>query len=392
MTKFLIKRFVGSGDLNEETARTKCGNLASIVGMVTNTCLFVVKLIIGILLNSVSIMADAVNNITDSLANIMVIVGIRLAKKPADYNHPFGHAKIEYISSFIIAGLMLLLGFEFIQSSISAIINPEEMGFDIVLVIILAASGLVKLWQSGFYHKLGKSTSSEPLIALSKDSLNDVIIAVAIVGSVIFAHITGINIDGYIGVIISLIILYSGFTVARDTITKLIGESVEYKDAIEIINMVKAYDNIIDAHDLVVHNYGPSNNMATVHVDMCDTLSFKEVHDIVSKMERDAKEKRGIDLLIRADARPHDHNLDKIRMAVELYISNTDERLSADDFRIIEKEGIIDVIFDLELPYDYDDSRQRAVILDITREIKALDERYNPIIEKERGFVKYKPI
>ena len=319
MTGFLIRKFIGAGDLNQDSARVKCGNLASIVGIITNTCLFAAKLVIGMLLNSVSVMADAVNNITDSLANIMVIVGIKIAKKPADYEHPFGHAKVEYISSFIIAGFMLILGFEFIQSSIRSIINPEEIGFDIVLVAILAASGLVKLWQSRFYRRLGKSTSSEPLVALSKDSLNDVIIAVAIVGSVIFTHLTGIIIDGYIGVIISLIILYSGFMVAKDTVTKLIGEPVEYNDAMKIIDMVKSYDKILDTHDLIVHHYGPSANMATLHVEMCETLNLKEVNAIIGNIERDAKVQLGIDLLIRADATPlNDRRLVKIK---ENYLS-----------------------------------------------------------------------
>ncbi|MCL1992201.1 MAG: cation diffusion facilitator family transporter, partial [Spirochaetes bacterium] len=242
MTKLLIRLFIGKRDLAEESARARCGYLASVVGAVSNTVLFAVKLTIGLLLNSVAIMADAVNNIQDSLANIIVIAGIKFAKKPADYKHPFGHARIEYISSFIIAAFMFILGYEFMESSVRAIIAPEEIGFDIILVGILAASGLVKLWQSGFYKKLGRSINSAPLVALSKDSLNDVFIAVAIVGSVVFTHLTGIIIDGYVGAGISLIILYTGFSVAKDTVTKLIGEAADPARAAQIIEAARSHE------------------------------------------------------------------------------------------------------------------------------------------------------
>ena len=301
MTKLLVKLFIGNRDLNEESTRTKYGNLASVVGIITNTILFVVKLVIGLLLNSISIIADAVNNITDSLTNLMVIIGIKFAKKPADNKHPFGHSRIEYITSLIISAFMLFLGYEFITHSIELIINPEEIGFDIVLVGILAASGLVKLWQSGFYKKLGKSVNSEPLKALSKDSRNDVLIAIALVSSVIFTHLTGIIIDGYVGVLVSLIILYSGFSVAKETISKLIGEPIDTEQAKRITDFVMSYDKIISVHDLIVHNYGPGKTMPTMHVDMYDTLSLKEAHAIIHRIEQDAKEKLGMELLLHID-------------------------------------------------------------------------------------------
>ena len=301
MTKLLVRLFIGKVDASEEATRTKYGNLASVVGMVTNTCLFVIKLIVGLLLNSISIIADAVNNITDSLANLIVIVGIKLAKKPPDNKHPFGHARIEYITSLIIAAFMLFLGYELITSSISAILNPEEIGFDMVLVGILVASGLLKLWQSGFYRKLGRAVDSEPLKALSKDSLMDVVIAIAIVSSIIFTHMTGIIIDGYVGLVVSLIILYSGFSVARETVSKLIGESIDPEQSDKILDFVKSYDEIISVHDLTVHSYGPGKNVPTLHVDMRDTLSLKEAHTIIDKIEQDAKEELDMELLLHID-------------------------------------------------------------------------------------------
>ncbi|MCL2286871.1 MAG: cation diffusion facilitator family transporter [Firmicutes bacterium] len=301
MTKLLVKFFIGNLDVNEEATRTKYGNLASGVGMVTNTFLFLVKLVIGLMLNSISIIADAVNNITDSLANLIVIIGIKFAKKPPDRKHPFGHARIEYITSLIIAAFMLFLGYEFITSSIESIINPEEIGFNVVLVGILAASGLLKLWQSLFYRKLGKTVNSGPLKALSKDSLMDVIIAIAIISSVIFTHVTGIIIDGYIGVIVSLIILYSGFMVAKETVSKIIGESIDSEQAEKILDFVRSYEGIISVHDLTVHNYGPGKNVPTLHVEMSDTLSLKDAHAIIDEIENDAKAKLDIELLLHID-------------------------------------------------------------------------------------------
>ena len=388
MTNLLITLFIGHGSPSEESTRTKYSNLASVVGAITNTLLFLVKLIIGLLLNSISIIADAVNNITDSLANLLVIVGIKLAGKPADYKHPFGHARIEYITSLIIAALMLFLGYEFMRSSISHILNPEEIGFDIVLVSILAASGLLKLWQSGFYKKLGKTIASEPLIALSKDSRNDVIIAIALVSSVIFTHITGIIIDGYIGAFVSLIILYSGFSVARDTASKLIGEAVDYESAAQIVDIVESHDKVLSAHDLVVHNYGPTRSMTTVHVDMCDKLSFKEAHAITDKIALDVKEKLGLELLIHIDpVSLDDHRLNELRKSVESYLDAIDKRLNAFDFSIIDNENCVDVLLKVEMPGDYDDSQLDEIFDGLSKKITALDEKYNPIIGKDPSFV-----
>ena len=316
---------------------------------------------------------------------------ISLFRSRSNKRHPFGHARIEYIASFVIAFMILLLGYEFLQNSIRLIINPEQIGFDLVLVIILVASGLVKLWQAGFYKNLGKLIKSEPLIALSKDSRNDVFIAIAVVGSVTFTHFTGIIIDGYVGTLISILILYTGFSVAKDTITKLLGESVSYGDAMKITDMVKSYEGIIDAHDLIVHDYGLTNRMATLHVDMCDTFSFKAVHDIIGRIERNVKKKLNIDLLIRADATPlNDRRFVKIKEKIKQHIQKIDERLAVDDFRIVEHENEVDVFFDLELPYEYDSEKQEEVLRGISKKIKSIDQRYNPIINKERGFIKDK--
>ena len=388
MTNILIKLFIKNKDLDENNLEGKYSMLASIIGIITNTVLAIIKLIIGILLNSISIMADATNNMTDSIANLMVIFSEKFAKKPADSEHPFGHAKVEYVSTFIIAVMMMLLGYELIQSSIISIIHPEEIGFDIILISILVISGLVKLWQSGCYKKLGLSANSEPLIALAKDSLNDVYIAIAIVSSIIFTHATGIIIDGYIGVFISLIILYTGFSVAKETISKILGESIDNKTATEIIDIVESHNMILDTHDLVVHRYGSANSMATILVDVLDKHSLQEVHIAIDEIERSVERKLGIKLLIRVTPiLSNEPRFMKIKEIVQQFINEKDIKLNANDFKLIDKEDGIDVIFELDFPYEYDEDARAEMIVNLSKKIQTLDSTYNPIIDVGRTYI-----
>lgn len=388
MTKLLIKWFIKGEDLDPNVKKRKYDGLASGVGIITNIAMAVVKLVVGLMLNSVSIMADAMNLAMDSLTNLMVIVTGRLARKPADSEHPFGHAKLEYVSTFIIAMLMLLLAYEFIQSSIAAIINPEPLGFDVVLLGILFATAVVKVWQSLFYKHMGHATDSEPFIALSRDSFNDVLISIAIITSVIFTYLTGIVIDGYIGLVISLIILHAGLMLAKDTISKLLGESVNADEAQKILAMVKSYDEVLGAHDLIVHNYG-NVRMATIFIDVSDRHSLKEIHIIVDRIEREVEKELAFDeFIIRLTPIPEgDQRFIAITGTVGSFIAATDQRLNANDYKIIEHKMGIDVIFDLDFPFDYCEEKARDVIATLTNRIKALDSDYQPIIQVNRYFV-----
>ena len=379
MTNFLVKVTVGDKDINESTTRTSYVNLASAVGIFTNTLLFAVKLVIGLMLSSISIIADAANNITDSLTNLMVIIGIRLAKKPADDEHPFGHARIEYIISLIISALILFLGYELIRSSIDQIINPSEIGFDYLLVGILVGSAFIKLWQSFFYSKLGKKISSDPLKALSKDSLNDVLIAVSIIASLIFTYFTGIIVDGFAGLLVSLLIIFSGFSMAKETISKLIGESTRHEQVKEITEIVMSHHEILSVHDLVVHNYGPGKSMPTLHVEMSDELSLKQAHTIIDEIEKKAKDQLGLELLIHIDPVSIGwHRTVKVKAELMNFLMDIDERIEMKDFSMTKGDTQTDLRFELDMPAEFDAGKREDVQAKLSEKVKSLNSKYNP--------------
>ena len=379
MTNFLIRLTIGYKDVNESDTRTSYVNLASAVGITTNTCLFVIKLVIGLILGSISIIADAANNITDSFTNLMVIIGIKLAKKPADDEHPFGHARIEYIISLIISALILFLGYELIRGSIDQILNPSEIGFDYLLVGILVGSAFIKLWQSFFYSNLGKKINSDPLKALSKDSLNDVLIAVSIIASLIFTYFTGIIVDGFAGLLVSLLIIYSGFSMAKETISKLIGESTHHEQAQEITKIVTSHEQILSVHDLVVHNYGPGKSMPTLHVEMSDELSLKQAHAIIDEVERQAKEQLGLDLLIHIDPVSIGwHRTVKVKAELMNFLMEIDERIEIKDFSMTKGDSHSDIRFELDMPSNFDAERREDIQSKLSEKVKSLGGKYNP--------------
>ena len=389
MTNFLVKATIGDKDVNESNIRTSYANLASAVGIITNTCLFGVKLVIGLILGSISIIADAANNITDSLTNLMVIIGIKLAKKPADAEHPFGHARIEYIISLIISALILFLGYELIRGSIDQILNPSEIGFDYLLVGILVGSAFIKLWQSYFYKKLGKKINSDPLKALSKDSLNDVLIALSIIASLVFTYFTGIIVDGFAGLAVSLLIIYSGFSMAKETISKLIGESTHHEQALEIIKIVTSHKEILSVHDLVVHNYGPGKSMPTLHVEMSDELSLKQAHAIIDEIEKQAKEQLGLDLLIHIDPVSIGwHRTVKVKAELMNFLIDIDERIELKDFSMTKGDVQTDIRFELDMPCEFDANRREDIQLKLSKKVKSLNSKYNPKVRIGNPYTK----
>ena len=389
MTGLLVRIFADGKDAGSSEGRTSYVNLASVVGIATNTALFVVKLVIGLILGSISIIADAANNITDSMTNFMVIFGIRLAKKPADQEHPFGHARIEYIISLIISALILFLGYELIRNSISQILNPTDIGFSTPLILILVGSACVKLWQSFFYRKLGRAVSSDPLAALAKDSLNDVLIAVSIILSLVFTYVTDINIDGFVGVFVSLVILYSGFGMAKETTSKLIGESTMPQQAEEITEIVKAHAEILSVHDLVVHSYGPGKSMPTLHVEMSDELSLREAHEIIDRIEKEAFEKLGLLLTLHIDPVSCGyHRVNKVRGEVIGFINDIDSRIVLRDFSMTKGDKQTDIRFELDIPEELEDEKRKEIGDRLSKKLSSLSASYNPKIRIGNPYTK----
>lgn len=269
MTEFLVKHFVKQYEQTEkEEVRTSYGVLASMVGICCNILLFAAKLFIGLLVNSVSVMADAFNNLSDAASSIIGFIGVRMAGKPADDDHPFGHGRIEYISAFIVAFLVIQVGFSLFKSSVGKILHPEDMTFKWISVIILLLSIGVKFWLSAFNRKLGMRINSKVMLATAADAMGDVITTGAATLSLVIFGIWGLNIDGITGLLVSLAVLFAGYSIAKDTLAPLIGEAIPPEVYKDISNFVESFDGILGTHDLIVHNYGPSKSMASIHAEV----------------------------------------------------------------------------------------------------------------------------
>ena len=265
MTDWLVKRFVKDyEETGNNVVRTRYGMLASVVGIFCNVLLFLIKISIGFVLRSISVMADAFNNLSDAGSSIISFVGVRIASKPADKDHPFGHGRIEYISALVVSFLVIEVGFTFLKDAIQKIMHPQEMHFQLISVIILLLSVGIKLWLGMFNKKLGKRIHSQVMLATAADSIGDVITTSATILSLIVFGVTGINIDGFVGLGVSLVVMWAGISIAKDTLEPLIGEAVSPEVYVQITKFVEQYDGIVGSHDLIVHNYGPGKSMASM--------------------------------------------------------------------------------------------------------------------------------
>ena len=274
MIQFLVRRFVKNHeDTENPDVRTAYGILSSVVGIFCNVLLFGVKMTIGTLMRSMAVMADAFNNLSDAASSVIGFVGVKMANKPADKDHPFGHGRMEYIAALIVSFLVIEVGITFFKSSIEKIRNPEELAFSWISFIILALSVGVKLWLSVFNRVLGRRIDSKVMLATAADSMGDVITTTATLVSIIVCRFSGVNIDGVVGLIVSIVVIMSGISIARDTLEPLIGKGVDPKLYGEIKELVESYDGIVGTHDLIVHNYGPGRSMASIHAEVPrDTL------------------------------------------------------------------------------------------------------------------------
>ncbi|HWT26999.1 MAG TPA: cation diffusion facilitator family transporter, partial [Mobilitalea sp.] len=302
MTDLLVKLFVKNNDRVENQAvRTSYGILSSIVGMVCNIILFSTKLTVGLLINSISVMADAFNNLSDAASSVISFIGVKLAQRPADKEHPFGHGRFEYIAALAVAFLVLQVGFSLFQSSLSKVIHPEMVVFNPILVGILCLSVLMKVWMALFNRKLGNRINSTVMKATSADSLGDVLVTSATIISSIIAGVAGIQIDGYMGIIVSLVVMLAGFRIAKDTLEPLLGQAVDREMYQRITNLVESYEGIVGSHDLILHSYGPTHRMATIHAEVPSDINFEKAHETIDRIERDVLEKLDIFLVIHMD-------------------------------------------------------------------------------------------
>ena len=388
MTDFLVNKFVkDSKNIESTEVRTRYGMLASIVGIFCNVLLFSVKLAIGLILSSLAVTADAFNNLSDAASSIISFIGVKMAGKPADAEHPFGHGRIEYIAALIVSFLVIEVGFTFFKSSISKIMHPEEITFDLVPFIILILSILVKLWMAFFNNKLGKRIDSKVMLATAADSLGDVITTSATVISIIICHFTSINVDAIAGLIVSGIVIWSGVSIAKDTLEPLIGQRIPTELYQKITDTVESYDGIVGTHDLIVHNYGPNRSMATIHAEVPNDVSIEASHEIIDKIERDVKKTLNILLVIHMDpVEMRDEEVLELRDKTSRIVRALDPELHFHDFRVLKENEQKNLVFDLVVPDSYTEKDANRVMHQLIALLHEMEEDVDCIITLDRSF------
>ena len=366
MPAFIVKMFVKNHtDTSNPKVRTAYGMLCGALGIFLNVLLFAGKFFAGTISNSVSITADAFNNLSDAGSSIVTLVGFRLSGKPADKDHPYGHARIEYISSLIISFLILLIGCSIFKESVTKIFKPEESLFSLATVVVLVISIFVKLWLAVFNKYLGKQIDSKALEATAIDSRNDVITTTAVLIASIISHFTGFNLDGYMGVIVSVFIFISGINLVKETLDPLLGQppTKEMFDTIE--RKILSYENVLGVHDLMVHSYGPNTYFASAHIEMDAKIDVLVCHDIMDKIERDFKSELNIHLVVHLDPTILDSpEINELKEMVSKIISEIDNELTFHDFRVVIGEENKNVLFDVVVPpeYRYSDEKLEKII------------------------------
>lgn len=389
MVDFLVKKFVKDYEKTEkQSVRTSYGVMASIVGIICNLILCGIKIIIGVMIQSISVIADGFNNLSDAASSIVSFVGVKIAGRPADKEHPFGHGRVEYVSALIVAFLVIEVGFSCFKSSFNKILNPEVIIFNPVLVAILLVSVLVKVWLAYFNHKLGNRINSSVMKATAADAKGDVIITLTTILSIIVGKVTGLAIDGYTGITVSVFVLVSGYNIAKDTLEPLLGAAVDRDLYEKVTKKVESYDIIVGSHDLIVHNYGPTQKMATIHAEIPNNVNFEEAHEVIDQIERDVLRDLDIFLVIHMDPIEVNNSfVDDIKDKVVKIITELEEDSSMHDFRVVNGEHQINLIFDLVIPYDYDQKESHNLVVQIHEEIRKLDPKYQCVISLEKSYI-----
>lgn len=351
---FLVRRFIKNyQDTKDANVRTSIGKLSGIVGIFSNLFLFVIKFVIGTVVHSVSIQADGVNNLTDAGSNIISILSFHLANKPADKDHPFGHERTETIASLFVGILILVLGFETAKESISKVIHPESIDFRIASVIILLISIIVKFWMYAYNKKLSKTYDSSLLEATALDSISDVCGTTAVLVSTLLSPVLHFNLDGYMGIVVSGIILYGAYGLLRDMINSLIGEAPDPELVHNIVDMIMAHPAILGVHDMMLHNYGPNKIFASAHVEVDSSKDIFETHDHIDNIEREVKENMNIDLVLHMDpVKVNDLETELYRAKVVEAIHQIDPKWGFHDFRIVSGPTHVNLVFDLVIPFE----------------------------------------
>ena len=370
-------------DYKNPEVRRSYGFLTGIVGIILNFLLFSGKLFAGIITSSISIIADAINNLSDTGSSVITMVGFKLAGRPADSEHPFGHGRIEYIASLFVSALILFMGFELEKGSIEKIINPEDISFNVISLVILGLSLLVKLYIFLYNRKIGSLICSSTMKATALDSLSDCISTGAVIAGLIVFLIWGINIDGYVGVIVGLFIFKTGIESIKESITPLLGEKADEELITDIRETALSFENVTGIHDLIIHNYGVGQNMISFHAEVPAEMEFMEAHEMIDTIENEMKKKYGCVTIHMDPVLKDNEQTIMYKKLVNDVISTINENLSIHDFRMTDGNINKNLIFDVEVPFGIKESDEE-IKNRIIEEIKAYDSNLNVVIEVDK--------
>ncbi len=353
MQNWLVKKFVHDYEnVHDINVRASYGKLSGKVGIFCNAFLFAVKFIMGTISGSVSIAADAVNNLSDAASSVISLIGFKMAEKPADEDHPYGHARYEYLSGLTVAVMIILIGFELFKTSFDKVIHPSTVDFSIALVIVLAVSILIKLWMAFFNKSLGKKINSSALEATAADSRNDVISTSAVLVAAVISHFFKINLDGYMGIAVAVFILYSGIGLVKDTLDPLLGKAPEPELVDYIQKKILSYDGVLGTHDLMIHDYGPGRKFASVHVEMAAEGDVLKSHDVIDNIERDFLSKDNLNIIVHYDPIvTKDDIVNDFRSWLMEQVKSIDPHLSIHDLRIVPGNSHTNLVFDCVMPH-----------------------------------------
>lgn len=387
MTSLFKKLFIKDyKNVEDPKVRARYGVSAGILGIITNILLFIGKLFAGILSGSVAIIADAVNNLSDSMTSVITLFGFKLSNRPADKEHPFGHARFEYITALIVAFVILTIGVEVGRAGIEKIISGSTTEFSIITIIILGVAILFKIMLAVIYNGLGKSIDSGALIAMSKDSRNDIISTGVVLACSVFTLLTGVVIDGYLAILVALFIIISAIGLIKETIHPLLGKPPEKELVCAIEEKLKSYEGVLGIHDLVVHNYGPLQTFATVHIEVDAEVNIMISHDLADNIERDFAKDMNINLVCHLDPLAvGDPETMQLKESVHNLLKEFDENLNMHDFRVVQGIHHTNIIFDVVLPFDATYSEQDIKNL-VENHLKGYEKLYFAVIEFDRDF------
>lgn len=384
----LFRLFIRNADNTADPAvRNAYGKFTGIFGIISNAFLFAVKLIIGLLSSSISVTADAVNNLCDAGSSIITLFGFKIAGKPADAKHPYGHARMEYISGLIVSCLITAIGFDLAIGAVEKIIIPSETNYSVISIIVLSLTVFIKLFQGFVYRTAGKKIDSASLVASSTDSINDVISTIAVVIGSIIGYTTQINIDGWLGLAVALFVIYSGIKLIIETSDPLLGAAPDEELVEKLTQKILSYDGVIGIHDLVVHNYGFGRCFASVHAEVPASTNIMISHDTIDNIEFDVLESMNIHLVIHLDPVETDNpKITELKTIVELILKAKNPNITMHDFRVVFGDTHTNLIFDVNLPFDYE-TNDDFFCSDITQEIRKVEPTYNTVITIDRNYI-----